>query len=232
MEKTFRAVTIRANSYDEDTHTIALVWTTGAAVRRVDYRGEEYDEVLSLDPGAVDLNRLNAGAPLLDSHQSYQVANIVGAIVPGSAKIEDGRGTAKVQLSKAADVADIVGKIIEGTARNISVGYWIESSVRTDGDPPVVTVTRWTPMEVSIVPVSADSGSQIRSANGRRRSKQRQTPMQRGAAEATRLLQSTQTRAEAHGAAEARKLTSGTSAHRQAIARGARAARKLLKGKS
>ena len=48
MEKTFRAAKIRANSFDEDTNTIQVVWTSGAAVRRADYDGE-YDEVLSLD---------------------------------------------------------------------------------------------------------------------------------------------------------------------------------------
>ena len=62
--------------------------------------------------GAVDLSRLNAGAPLLDTHQDGAAANIVGKIIEGSAKIEDGRGTATVLLSRASDVADIVQKLL------------------------------------------------------------------------------------------------------------------------
>ena len=195
---------------------------------------------MSLDPGAVNLGRLNSGAPLLDTHQDGAIANIVGKIVEGSAKMEDGRGTATVLLSRASDVADIVQKIVEGTARNVSVGYWIQHSVRTDGDPPTVLVDRWTPLEISIVPVPADSGAQIRSANGRHRPRTRQTPMQRGAAYATSVLtQSHQSSAQARGAAEARKALGsigrmsnvakvGKIDHRE-IERGAREARKLLR---
>ena len=40
MKKTYRAAKIRANSFDEDTNTIQVVWTTGAAVRRADYNGD------------------------------------------------------------------------------------------------------------------------------------------------------------------------------------------------
>jgi phage head maturation protease len=238
MKKTFRAAKIRANTFDEDTNTIQVVWTTGAAVRRPDYSGEEYDEVLSLDPGAVNLDRLNAGAPLLDTHQDGEAANIIGKVVEGSAKIEDGRGIATILLSKAADVANTVQKIIEGTARNLSVGYWIEHSVRQDGDPPTVLVDKWQPLEISIVPVPADPGAQVRSTH-RRRPCDRQTPAQRAATYAADLLtQSTQTRGQAHGAAEARKALAGplradsskpAGFDRDAVKRGAREARKLLR---
>lgn len=240
----FRAAKVRANSYDESTNTVEIIWTTGAAVRRSDWDGSEYDEVLSLEPGAVDLTRLNSGAPLLDTHQDGAAANIVGVIVEGSAKIEGGRGTATVLLSKASDVADTVQKIREGTAKNISVGYWIEHSVRTDGDPPTVLIDRWCPLEVSIVPVAADFGSQVRSANGRRtkpRMSKAERDYARGAAMATRLAtQSTQSSEEARGAAAARKLLARAGRIRtevvkpealdkNEIAKGARMARKLLR---
>jgi HK97 family phage prohead protease len=247
--KQSRAAKIRANSFDEETNTISIVWTTGAAVRRADYRGEEFDEVLSLEPGAVDLGRLNAGAPLLDSHQDGGVANIVGKIVEGSAKIEDGRGVATVVLSNASDVSDIVMKIREGTARNVSVGYWIEHTTRQDGDPPTVLVDRWTPVEVSIVTVPADAGAQIRSA-GRSRPRDRQTPAQRAASYARGLLtQAKQTSAEARGAAEARSVLGNVGKipnvpgvdkvghrataefHKRDIEAGAREARRLLRGR-
>ncbi len=143
------------------------MWTTGASVRRYSWLdGEEYDEALSLEPGAVRLERLNLGAPFLDTHCSYALENVIGSVVPGTAKIADGRGTATIKLSKAAGVADTVQKIQEGVIRNISVGYWIHKVVKTEGDEGTVArwdVVDWEPLEVSAVPIPADPGSQIRS---------------------------------------------------------------------
>jgi HK97 family phage prohead protease len=248
MKKTYRAAKVRANSYDEDTGTIQIVWTTGASVRRCDWDGTEYDEILSLEPGAVDLTRLNAGAPLLDTHQDGCVANIVGAVVAGTAKIEDGRGVATVLLSKAADVADTVQKIREGTAKNISCGYWTNKIEKTEGESGVARwyVSLWTPLEISVVPIPADAGAQIRSASRRVKAKQPLTPEQRdfqaGAASATRLLGAMPvpvSKEQARGAVEARSLKAGkgklsveqkpTTLDAAEIARGARAARWLLR---
>ena len=92
--------------------------------------------------------------------------------------------------------------------KNLSVGYWIHSSVRTDGEdggPDIVEVRDWEPLEISAVPIPADPGAQIRSAN-RNRPRDRQSPAQRAAAYARGLLtQSTQSAAQARGAAEARR---------------------------
>ena len=56
-----RAATLRAQSFDGKANTVDLTWTTGAAVARYDWDGD-YVEVLSLEPGAVRLDRLNGGA--------------------------------------------------------------------------------------------------------------------------------------------------------------------------
>ncbi len=159
------------------------------------------------------LDRLNAGAPFLDSHQSYELANVIGSVVPGSARIVDGRGVAKIQLSSARSDADIVQKIKDGVIRNCSVGYWVLSSTRSDDDPPVVNVTDWQPLEISAVAVPADASAQIRSANGSSKQplSRRERRYRNGAAEATRLLQSTRSTAESRGASEARKLLKGKS---------------------
>ena len=61
-------------SINEAARTVELVWSTGAAVRRRDpWTGRAYDEVLSLEPGHVDLARLNGGAPLLNTHGAYDL---------------------------------------------------------------------------------------------------------------------------------------------------------------
>ena len=158
---------MRAETFDADANTVEIVWTTGASVRRYDWwDGTEYDEVLSVDPKSVRLERLNLGAPFLDSHCSYGCDNVIGAVVPGSAKIEDGRGLARIQLSKAPGVADTVQKIREGVIRNVSVGYWIHKVEKTEADDGTVArwdVVDWEPLEISAVPIPADAASQIRS---------------------------------------------------------------------
>lgn len=256
MNKQTRAAKIRANSYNEEAGTVQVVWTTGAAVRRSDpYTSDEYDEILSLEPDSVDLGRLNAGAPLLDTHQDGEIANIVGKVVEGSAKIEDGRGVATVLLSKAKGVAGIVQKIVEGVARNVSVGYLIDHSVRSDGDPPTVLVDRWTPLEISVVPIPADPGAQIRSLRGSRTARKpmskEQREFQNGAAQAARLLgkdgqSATASREHQAGARMARRLLGTAPAVGKArvesakpaaldkleIAAGELAARRLLRRKA
>lgn len=87
-------------------------------------------------------------------------------MVPGTAKIENGVGTARIQLSKAPGVADTIQKIREGVIRNVSVGYWVHKVVKTEGDDNTVArwdVVDWEPLEISAVPIPADAGSQIRS---------------------------------------------------------------------
>lgn len=165
-----RDASVRPESFDAKANTVEIVWSTGASVRRFSWwDGEEYDEVLSMEPGAVRLDRLNAGAPFVDTHATYCLDNVIGSVVPGTAKIEDGRGIATILLSAAPGVADTVQKIREGVIRNISVGYWLHKVVKTEADDGTVArhdVVDWEPLEISAVPVPADAGSQIRSAEG------------------------------------------------------------------
>lgn len=167
MTKHVRAATTAPTSYDPATNTIDVIWTTGATVRRRDYaRDVVYDEVLSLAPGHVRLDRLNAGAPLLDAHDDRRLAAVIGGVVPGSARIENGLGLARVKLSAAASDADVTGKIRDGIIRNISVGYAVHEwrvSTGDNGADETRTATDWEPLEISAVPVPADAGSHFRS---------------------------------------------------------------------
>lgn len=157
----------RAESFDEASNTIDIIFTTGAKVRRYSWSEGAYDEELVVTPGSVRLDRLNAGAPFLDTHSSWELRDVIGSVVPGSAKIENGRGVCKVLLSRAPGDLDTVTKIRDGVIRNISVGYRyhrVEKTDGQDGDPALWRVTDWEPLEVSAVPIPADPGSQIRSA--------------------------------------------------------------------
>jgi HK97 family phage prohead protease len=153
-------------SFNEADNSFEVCWTTGAAVTRFDwYDGEYYDETLSLDPGAVRLDRLNDGGPVLDSHRDDGLGSLVGSIVPGSARIEGGRGLARARLCDAPDVASIVAKVKGGHLRKVSVGYMVHTYERIehDGGRTEMRAVDWEPVEISLVSVPADPGAQIRS---------------------------------------------------------------------
>ena len=152
------------DSWDEEARTLDLVWSTGADVTRSDWGGSRWVERLSMDPAHIRLERLNVGAPLLDTHRSHGASNVLGNIVPGSVRIIDGLGHATVRLTDAEDVASTVRKITDGSIRNISVGYRThkEETSTADGEIEVRTATDWEPHEISVVPVPADAGAQVR----------------------------------------------------------------------
>jgi len=160
-----REVDIRAETFDENKRTVDLVWTTGATVRRRSWMDGPYDEELIVDPKSVRLDRLNAGAPFLNTHDGYDLSGIMGAVVPGSARLEKGRGVATVQFSKREDIAGYVQDVRDGIIRNISVGYKIhaiDKKERDDGSVPLWRVVDWEPFEISAVPIPADPGAQVR----------------------------------------------------------------------
>ncbi len=165
-----RAAEFAAQSFSEAENTIEVIWTTGATVRRMTYTYEgaqEYDEELVVSANAVRLDRMNAGAPLLDTHGRWSLDGVIGSVVPGSARLERGRGLARVLLSRAEKDAGSVQKIRDGVVRNISAGYRIHAieRIEKDGKVPLVRVTDWEPHEISAVPIGADPGAQIRAAD-------------------------------------------------------------------
>ena len=106
------------------------------------------DEVLSHAPGAVDLSRLNNGAPLLWSHDPQQLLGVVEA-----ARIEGGKGRATVRWGTSQQAQERRADVEAGVIRNVSVGYQIDQ-MEQRGD--VWVATKWTPLEISLVSIPAD----------------------------------------------------------------------------
>lgn len=160
-----RAATFQPASYREADNSIEVVWSIGAAGMRYDWTEGYFMEELSMDPGAVRLGRLNAGAPLLDSHQTGSLKAVIGSVAPGTARVAAGQGTARVRLAKTPDVADTVAKIIDGHIRNVSVAYSVFQFLRTEkaGEHPHLLATDWEPTEISMVTVPFDAAAQVRS---------------------------------------------------------------------
>jgi phage head maturation protease len=166
-----RAAPIEA--VDAEARVVEVIFTTGASVRRRRYVGWDsaipFDEVLTVSREAVDLSRLNAGAPALDSHSTYTTYAQVGVVE--NARIEGKQGLAQIRFpSKGVDEAAdrMFAMVSEKIIRNISVGYIINEmrviEPEKKGQVEQRIATRWTPYEVSFVTVPADAGAQTRAA--------------------------------------------------------------------
>jgi len=143
------------STFNADTRTVELVWSTGARVRRNDWRsGQPFIEELAMTEEAVDLARLNGGAPLLNTHGQYDLRDVIGVVE--RAWISNGEGRAQVRFSARDEVQPILNDVRDGILRNVSVGYQVASLVRT--------AKKWTPFEISLVPIPADASAQVRAA--------------------------------------------------------------------
>jgi phage major head subunit gpT-like protein len=156
---------VRPGSVDIDARTVELTWTTGAKGRRWSWDVGSYMEELDVNEGAVRLDRLNNGAPLLDTHNQYQLSAVLAVVE--RAWLEGGEGHALVRFSKRDD-ADVVFKdVVDGILRNISVGYAVhryEVVEEEDDKLPTYRAVDWEPLELSLVPIGFDDGAKVRSA--------------------------------------------------------------------
>lgn len=167
-----RAATLVPATFNEAENTVEVVWTQGATVRRFDWwEGKPYDEALDVTTDAVDMTRFDAGTvQVLDGHRVYGgVSAILGIAERGW--IESGEGRATIRLSQRPELAGIVADIRAGVIRAISFGYSVQqyaitpAAQRTDGGTvDLYRAVRWTPQEISFVPVPADAGAGTRSA--------------------------------------------------------------------
>ena len=150
------------DTVNAEERTAEVVWTTGAQVRRASWSRGDYIEELSLAPSAVRLDRLNSGAPLLDAHSSWELRNVIGVVE--RAWLNGSEGRALVRFSRRDDVEPIFQDVRDGILRNISVGYKTHKTERDETGPvPVERAVDWEPHELSLVPIPADAGAQVRS---------------------------------------------------------------------
>ena len=129
---------------------------------RNSYWDEPWMETLGHADGECDLTRLNDGAPVLLNHGSGKTeeAPLRSIGTTTRAWIDGGRGYVEVKLSRRDGMEGLIQDIQDGIVRNISVGYQILERTlikQTEGAPDEYRVSRWLPMEVSIVDLPADS---------------------------------------------------------------------------
>jgi len=135
----------RSAQVAEDDRTLEFPFSSEYPVAR--YFG---NEILSHRAEAVDLSRLNDGAPLLFNHDPDKLIGVVER-----AWVDEGqkRGYARVRMSRNPFAQEVMNDVRDGVLRNVSFGYAINDMEQRGED---FIVTRWSAHELSLVSIPAD----------------------------------------------------------------------------
>lgn len=157
------------NSVDQAARTVGVAFATATPVERIDGpTGTRYLEVLSMNAAHVRLDRLNSGAPVLNSHSVWSIEDVIGVVEQGSARIENGRGLATLRFSRREQVGEIWNDVVDGIIRSVSVGYRVhkmQAATPKTGDTLQTRIAiDWEPFEVSLVSIPADPSAGVRGA--------------------------------------------------------------------
>jgi hypothetical protein len=107
-------------------------------------------EVLSHDPGAVRLGRMNSGAaPMLFNHNSDDPIGMVDG-----ARVTKGRLIVDAHFFATARAQEIQA-MVEGGLRNVSIQYRLHT-IEENTKTATFTATDWEPLEASLVSIPAD----------------------------------------------------------------------------
>jgi HK97 family phage prohead protease len=118
-------------------------------------RRQGYTEILRHDADSINMERADNGLVLLFNHDTDQPIGRVNGI----RLREDGKLVGDLTFSNSAAGKERQGQVDDGTLTDISIRYSIDDEERSQGEDgeTVYTVTRFTPMEASVVAVPADS---------------------------------------------------------------------------
>lgn len=152
----FRELSIES-SIDAEARTVELSFSSDTPYRRFNFwENRYYEEILSHEPGAVDLERLTQIGVVLVNHDSRKLP--VGAVE--KAWIDGRKGRALVRFDDDDESESVFQKVRKGIMRGVSVGYVVSEwqiTQPTDGRLAVEVATKWEPLEISIVSVPADA---------------------------------------------------------------------------
>jgi phage major head subunit gpT-like protein len=158
---------LQPETWNEESRTIEVVFATPQPVLRYSWdEGGYFNEVLSMDSEHIRMQRIESGAPVLDSHDTWGgLGSQIGVVE--RAWIQGGEMRAELRLSERESLKEIVNDIKSGIIRNISVGYRVYKYEKVESGieaMPTYRATDWEPYEISFVTVPADHKSGVRSA--------------------------------------------------------------------
>jgi len=126
---------------------IACVLSTDAPIVR-----GHYTEILDHGPGAVDMERAAQGLALLMHHDTTRPVGRIEGV-----KIEGGKLRGIARFGTSAEAQQALADVESGILPSLSVGYSIQDT--RDESAGVIRVTRWTPIEASLVAIPADTNA-------------------------------------------------------------------------
>lgn len=155
---------ITPSSIDAESRTVEICFTTGQRGLRSTWEGERYYEELEVSNTAVRTDRLEKGLSVIDSHRVYNGINGVHGITTDY-RIENGEIIGKVLFADDEESEKIFRKVQQGILRHVSLGYTVHRMIRSgeENGVPVYRAIDWTPVELSIVPVSFETTNGVRS---------------------------------------------------------------------
>ncbi|OME03468.1 peptidase [Paenibacillus odorifer] len=157
-----RTLTFSKDSINEVERTAELSFSSEAPYER--YFGSE---ILSHDPGAIDLQRLTDVGVLLFAHgRNSRYGNMpIGVIQKVWVDDNERKARALVQFDDDEDSDKVFQKVKKGIIKGVSVGYEVSSweevkagKVSANGRHagPAYVALKWQPFEISIEPTPAD----------------------------------------------------------------------------
>lgn len=144
-----REFAIDRQDADKEKRTILLSFSSETPVDR--WFGKE---ILDHSDGAVMLERLQGKAPLLVNHDPERQPGVVESANIGS----DKRGHAIVRFGKSPLAEEILTDVLDGIRTLVSFAYRVHEMIleKESDEETIYRVTKWEPLEISIVSVPAD----------------------------------------------------------------------------
>jgi hypothetical protein len=154
-----RDAPLAAQSYNAEARTLEVTVSSGADVERRDAKGVYFERIaIDQDWGGL------LGAPVLNAHNRSDIKNILGSVV--EVRTIAGEVRAIIRMSRSPEGEAALQDILQGHLRAVSFGYRIEAVKESvENGKRIITVTKLTPVELSLVPIGADPHALIRSTS-------------------------------------------------------------------
>lgn len=150
-----RSVQFDTSSFNAEERTVSLAISTVTPYARA-----FGNEILGHDAANIDTSRLDAPAPLLFNHDTYDYP--IGVLK--SYELVDGILRGVVRFAKTPEGEKAMLLVADGIMGQSSVGYFVEDIEvvgETNDGVPNVLVKSWTPYEISLVTIAADPNAGV-----------------------------------------------------------------------
>jgi HK97 family phage major capsid protein/HK97 family phage prohead protease len=146
----YRFFTVKREAIDVTARTAELAFSSEDPYER--YFGAE---ILDHGPQSIRLGRLVDSGPLLLDHDPRKHIGVIEEVSIGA----DRKGRARVRFGRGALAEEVFQDVQDGIRQHVSVGYIVHRMTleTEEDDHATYRVDDWEPLEISIVPIPADT---------------------------------------------------------------------------